>query len=166
MSKNIVEPGRPQMMIYYAHALCMSDNLGYRDAINTHRLCNTDWISTATVRRHPSVTLYVLYITCLVFISYCWARLLKFVFIISISEMTQISTCWMYFNRIHPFVLLIFNKVIYSVLAQHQYIIINTLVLTSCFGFYQPSSMLTQCLHFVFSLWDPIMYVHTECTVV
>jgi hypothetical protein len=27
----------------------------------------------------------------------------------------------------HPFVLLIFNKVIYSVLAQHQYIIINTL---------------------------------------
>ena len=32
------------------------------------------------------------------------------------------------------------NKVIYSVLAQHQYILINTLVLATCFGFYQPSS--------------------------
>ena len=32
------------------------------------------------------------------------------------------------------------NKVFYYVLTQHQYIIINTLVLATCFGFYQPSS--------------------------
>ena len=31
------------------------------------------------------------------------------------------------FNGSHPVVLLIFNKMIHSVLAQHQYIIINAL---------------------------------------
>ena len=42
-------------------------------------------------RTHTSVTLYVLYIACLVFNSYCWARSLKFVFNISVSDMTQIK---------------------------------------------------------------------------
>ena len=34
----------------------------------------------------------------------------------------------------------IFNKVIYSVLAHRQYIMIHILVLAICFGFYQPLS--------------------------
>ena len=44
------------------------------------------------------------------------------------------------FNMSHPVLFLIFNKRFYYVLAQHQYIIINTLALATCFGFYQPSS--------------------------
>ena len=36
-----------------------------------------------------------------------------------------------------------FNKMFYYVLAQHHYIIINTSVLATCFGFYQSSSGLS-----------------------
>ena len=43
------------------------------------------------------------------------------------------------FNRSHPIVYNI-NKVFNYVLPQHQYIIINTLILATCFGLYQPSS--------------------------
>jgi len=42
-------------------------------------------------RTHPNVTLYVLYITCIVFNSYSWAGSLKFVFNISVSDMTQMN---------------------------------------------------------------------------
>ena len=59
-----------------------------------------------------------------------------------------------YFNRSRPVVLLIFNKVIYSVLAQHQYIIVNTLILATCFGF---------CInHHQSSVYH--MEVHSVCT--
>ena len=34
----------------------------------------------------------------------------------------------------------VYGTMIYSVLGQHQYIIINTLVLATRFGFYHPSS--------------------------
>ena len=56
----------------------------------------------------------------------------------------------------------VFNKVIYSVLTQHRYIIINTLVLATRFGFYQPSSGLCllhggyiQCAH---TLWGQTVF--------
>ena len=56
-----------------------------------------------------------------------------------------------------------FDKMVYSVLAQHQYIIINTLVLATCFGFYQTffRPMFTigryiQCAH---TLLDPILFI-------
>jgi hypothetical protein len=55
-------------------------------------------------------------------------------------------------NKSHPVVLLIFNKGIYSVLTQHQYIIINTLVLATCFGF------LTIIFRPQFTIWR---YIHT-----
>ena len=52
--------------------------------------------------------------------------------------------------------LLIFNEVIYSALAQHQYIIINTLVSATSFGFCQPYSRL--CL-----LYEGTFSVHIHC---
>jgi hypothetical protein len=90
---NTAEPGRPHITIYYAHALCVLDIVGCRHTINILIICNTYSICTVTMvtRTHTSVTLYVLYITCLVFNSYCWARSLKFVFNISVSDMTQIK---------------------------------------------------------------------------
>jgi len=42
-------------------------------------------------RTHPSVTLYTLYITCILFNSYCWAKSLKFMFNISVSDVTQMN---------------------------------------------------------------------------
>ena len=53
--------------------------------------------------------------------------------------------------------LLIFNKVIYSILAQNQYIIIDTLVLATCFGFYQPPSGLCLLYGGIFSV-----HIHYE----
>ena len=47
-------------------------------------------------------------------------------------------------------------KLFYPVLTQHQNIIINTLVLATCFGFYQPYSGL--CL-----LYEGTFSVHTHC---
>ena len=54
------------------------------------------------------------------------------------------------------------NQVTYSVLAQHQYIIIKTLVLATCFGILSTtfSRLFTvcryiQCAH---TLWDPIVF--------
>ena len=49
-----------------------------------------------------------------------------------------------------------FNKVIHYVLAQHQYIIINSLVLAICFDFYQPSSGLCLLYRGTFSV-----HIHT-----
>ena len=53
---------------------------------------------------------------------------------------------------------------VYSVLTQLQYISF----LATCFGFYKTNlrPLLTvgsyiQCVH---TLWDPMVYVHTECT--
>jgi hypothetical protein len=43
------------------------------------------------MRTHSSVILYVMYITCIVFNSYCWARSVKFVFNISVSDKTQMN---------------------------------------------------------------------------
>ena len=49
----------------------------------------------------------------------------------------------------------IINKVFYYVLTQHQYITINTLVLATCFGFYQRSSGLSL-------LYGSTVSVHTH----
>ena len=60
------------------------------------------------------------------------------------------------------------NKMIYSVLAQHQYIIINTLVLATCFGFYQPSSDLCLLYGGTFSVrihWGISQRLHEMKTV-
>jgi hypothetical protein len=66
----------------------------YRHTINILITCNTYWISMITMvtRTHPSVILCVLYITCIVFNSYCWAKSLKFVFNVSVSDMTHMNS--------------------------------------------------------------------------
>ena len=58
----------------------------------------------------------------------------------------------------HPGVYVIFNKMLYSVLTQPQYISF----LATCFGFYQiifrpmlTIGRYTQCVH---KLWDPIVF--------
>jgi hypothetical protein len=46
MWKSMVEPDRPQMTIYTAHALCMLDNWGYR---HTLRICDIYCLCTSTL---------------------------------------------------------------------------------------------------------------------
>jgi len=66
MWKNIVKTGMPQMTIWGMRIACWIPK-----ARNKLRLCNTYCFSTTTVlaRTHPSVTLYVHCLLCLIYYS-------------------------------------------------------------------------------------------------